>query len=189
MIYTAIDFETAASSSASACSIGLVRMDEEGEVLDQYYSLIRPKSSAFSPVCFSIHHLDPVDILSSPTIAELWPDIKAFISDYPLVAHNANFDMKVLRDSLASWGIECIHNEYFCTLSLSRRLWKGKHSYSLCALTAELGWEYDAHNALSDALMCGRLFSRLCGMNIIDDDTASAFFRRVYRDRSYPKRI
>ena len=70
MIYTAIDFETAASSSASACSVGLVRMDGEGEVLDTYYSLIQPKSKEFSPVCFSIHHLDPVDILSAPTIAE-----------------------------------------------------------------------------------------------------------------------
>lgn len=189
MIYTAIDFETAASSSASACSVGLVRMDGEGEVLDTYYSLIQPKSKEFSPVCFSIHHLDPVDILSAPTIAEIWPDMKDFIGSSPLVAHNAPFDMKVLRESLASWGVECCHNEYFCTLSLSRRLWKEKRSYSLGNLTAEFGWEYDAHNALSDAEMCGRLFSKLCGMNIYEDDTAAAFFKRVYRDRSYPKKL
>ena len=97
--------------------------------------------------------------------------------------------MKVLRESLASWGVECCHNEYFCTLSLSRRLWKGKRSYSLGNLTAEFGWEYDAHNALADAEMCGRLFSKLCGMNIYEDDTAAAFFKRVYRDRSYPKKL
>ena len=75
MKYAAIDFETASSSPASACSVGIVRMDEEGAVLDRYYSLIRPASSDFSPSCFAIHRLDPVDILIVKLVGHLLPDM------------------------------------------------------------------------------------------------------------------
>lgn len=189
MRYAAIDFETASSSPQSACSVGIVRMDEEGAVLDRFYSLISPRSHEFDPRCFAVHHLDPVDILSAPTIADIWPEMSAFIGDLPLVAHNARFDAEVLRASLDSWGIEVPHNEYYCTLSLARRLWKGRRSYRLGALAEDLGWEYQAHNALADSEICGRLFSRLCGTALYDDETASRFFRRVYRNGCYPKRL
>ena len=189
MNYVAIDFETASTEKDSACSVGLVRMDEDGNAVSRYYSLIRPRVPKFDPFCFQIHHLDPLDILSAPTIADIWEDMKAFIGPLPLVAHNARFDAEVLRASLDSWGIEVPHNEYYCTLSLARRLWKGRRSYRLSALAEDLGWEYQAHNALADSEICGRLFSRLCGTALYDDETASRFFRRVYRNGCYPKRL
>ena len=89
MKYVAIDFETASGSSASACSVGLVKMDEEGMTVDRFYSLIKPKEPVFDPVCFSIHHLDPLDIMAAPSIASIWPEMRSFIGSLPLVAHNA----------------------------------------------------------------------------------------------------
>lgn len=191
MEYVAIDFETASGSPDSACAIGLVRKDAEGITLDSYYSLIRPPRLAFDPHCTAVHHLDPADIMKAPTIADIWDEISSFIGSSPLVAHNAPFDINVLRSSAAAWGIEAPHNDYFCTLSLSRKLWKGRRSYSLTALAESLGWEYDAHNALADSDTCGRLFARLCGSNLFDDEEAKRFFRRVYKEKSgcYPKRI
>ena len=189
MKYVSIDFETASASPDSACSVGLVRMNEEGEVEDTFYSLIQPRCPVFDPRCFAVHHLDPLSIMNAPSIAAIWPEMNDFIGSFPLVAHNARFDISVLRASLASWNIEPCHNEYYCTLSLSRRLWKGKRSYRLTALAEEMGWEYEAHNALADSVICGRLFSRLCGRALFDDESAVRFFHRVYRDGSYPKRV
>ena len=189
MKYAAIDFETASASPDSACSIGIVKMDEEGAVIDSFYSLVSPPRHEFDPRCFAIHHLDPAAIMAAPTMALLWPEIKDFIGDLPLVAHNAPFDIKVLRSTLQSWNIECIHNEYYCTLSLSRKLWKGRPSYKLTSLAASFGWKYEAHNALADSEICGRLFSRLFGSALFDDDVAKRFFSRIYRDKSYPKRV
>lgn len=189
MKYVALDFETASSSPASACSVGLVRMDEEGHAEERFYTLLRPLTPEFDPRCFAVHHLDPLSILQAPSIAEVWPEMKGMIGTLPLVAHNAQFDIAVLRSSLESWGIEPVHNEYFCTLSLARKLWKGRRSYRLTALAEDLGWEYEAHNALADSEICGRLFARLCGSALYDDETAERFFKRIYRDKSYPKRI
>ncbi len=189
MKYIALDFETASSSMDSACSVGLVRMDEEGFVEDEFYSLICPKNPEFDPRCFSVHHLDPLSVLAAPSIEAIWPEMRDFIADRPLVAHNAFFDITVLRTSLSSWGLEPVHNPYYCTLSLSRKLWKGRRSYRLPVLAEDMGWEYEAHNALDDSRICGRLFSRLCGSALYDDETAKRFFQRVYRDGSYPKYV
>ena len=192
MEYVAIDFETASILRDSACSIGLVRFSEDGEKKDSFYSLIRPPVLRFDPVCTAVHHLDPYEIASSPTFSELWGDISSFVGTSPLVAHNAQFDMGVLSHTLHSWNLECPEYRYFCTLSLSHKLWKGKPSYRLTALAEELGWEYDAHNALEDALVCGRLFSRLCGDVLYSDEASSRFFSRLYKrgeKHRYPERL
>ena len=143
----------------------------------------------FDPFCTEIHHLSEEDILTAPTIAEIADDIKAFIADSPLVAHNAQFDIKVLNASLASWGLEPVMNPYFCTLSLARKVMKGEPSYRLTALAQRFGWEYDAHNALADSEICGKLFKKLCGDALLDEKDAEAFFRSIYKERKgrYPK--
>ena len=42
MTFTTIDFETANQMPQSACSVGLAKFDEEGRVIDKFYSLIKP---------------------------------------------------------------------------------------------------------------------------------------------------
>ena len=42
MTFTTIDFETANQMPQSACSVGLAKFDECGNVLDRFYSLIKP---------------------------------------------------------------------------------------------------------------------------------------------------
>lgn len=186
MEYVAIDFETANTDSDSACSIGLVRFDEEGERLDSYYSLIKPPILFFDPLCTSIHHLKSEDLIKAPHFDEIWSDVKAFIGTSPLVAHNAQFDMRVLSSTLKHYMLDVPKYKYYCTFSLSRKLWKDKESYSLTALASGFGWTYDAHNALSDAETCGRLFSRLCGENLFDEEILDRFFHRVYKTNSKP---
>ena len=181
MNYVAIDFETAACRMDSACARGLVRFDSEGTELESWYSLIRPPVLQFDDVCTQVHHLSPLDITKAPTLKELWPEIREFIKNDPLVAHNAQFDMNVLRHTLVAWDLDVPSYKYFCTLSLSRKLWKGRRSYKLTSLAEDMGWEYDAHNALADAEVCGKLFSRLCGEVLYNDDVAARFFSRIYK--------
>ena len=192
MDYCAIDFETASRYADSACSIGLVKMDAEGSLLDEYYSLIRPPVLYFDPFNTSIHHLSEEKIRKAPTMKDLWPGIRDFIGPLPLVAHNAQFDIRVLRSALGSWGLEPCHNDYYCTLSLSRRVWKGLGSYKLTALAEGFGWEYEAHNALADSIVCGRLFAKLCGEALYDEEACVKFFRKVYRKdgaKRFPRKV
>jgi DNA polymerase-3 subunit epsilon len=157
MNFVAIDFETAKYSRESACSVGLVKFIN-GTAADTFYSLIRPPSLYIRPDFTEIHGLTVDDVKDAPTFADLWDSaIQPFIGDFPLAAHNAPFDMGVLWAVLEWHELAIPSLPYFCTCSLARRTWPGLRSYALTALAEHFGIIYDAHNALDDAMTCGKL--------------------------------
>lgn len=97
--WVALDFETATSRRASACAIGLVYARRRRIVGTENF-LIQPPGNAYSGFNISIHGIDPSMTRDSPTFAELWPTLEDRIGGRPVVAHNASFDMSVLRHEL-----------------------------------------------------------------------------------------
>jgi len=157
MDFVTIDFETAIISQESACAVGLVRF-VNGEAVDTYYSLIRPPKLYIRPDFTDIHGLTVDDVRDAPKFDELWDSgIKTFIGDFPLAAHNAKFDMGVLRAALQWYELDVPAFPYFCTCHLSRRVWPGFKSHALPSLADHFGIKYNAHNALDDAMTCGKL--------------------------------
>ena len=155
--FVTIDFETAKYSRESACSVGLVKF-QKGKVTDSFYSLIRPPELYIRPDFTEIHGLTVADVKDAPTFADIWEsDIKSFICGFPLAAHYAEFDMGVLRAVLEWYSLTIPKLSYFCTCSLARHTWPGLKSYSLTALADHFGIVYNAHNALDDAMTCGKL--------------------------------
>ena len=155
--FVAIDFETAKYSRESAISVGLVKF-QEGIVTDTYYSLIRPPELYIRPDFTEIHGLTIDDVKDAPTFADIWDSsVKPFIGDFPLAAHNAPFDMSVLSAVLEWYELPVPKLPFFCTCSLARSTWPGLESYALTALAKQFGIVYSAHNALDDAMTCGRL--------------------------------
>jgi len=157
MDFVAIDFETAKKSQESACSVGLVKF-LDGKAVDTYYSLICPPSLYIRPDFTAIHGLTVDDVRDAPKFNAIWDSgIKPFIGDLPLAAHNASFDMGVLSAVLDWYKLEIPSLPYFCTCNLSRRTWPHLKSHALTALAKYFGIIYDAHNALDDAMTCGKL--------------------------------
>jgi DNA polymerase-3 subunit epsilon len=155
MNFIAIDFETAKYSRESACSVGLVKF-RDGPAADTFYSLIRPPVLYIRPDFTDIHGLTVEDVRDAPGFAELWENsLRAFIGDLPLAAHNAAFDMGVLRAVLAWYELPIPPLKYFCTLTLARAAWPELKSHALTSLGEHFGITYDAHNALEDARTCG----------------------------------
>lgn len=71
--FTAIDFETANRSFASACAVGVVRV-EDGQVADTQYSLLRPPPGHdhFEPGNIRVHGIHPQDVVNAPSYAQYW---------------------------------------------------------------------------------------------------------------------
>ncbi len=150
-----MDFETAKYSRESACAIGLVRF-LDGKAGESFYSLIRPPILYIRPDFTEIHGLTVDDVRDAPTFADLWDrTILPFIGNFPLAAHNAPFDMGVLRAVLEWYELSVPRLNYFCTLVLSRNVWPSLKSHSLPRLGEHFGINYEAHNALDDARTCG----------------------------------
>jgi DNA polymerase-3 subunit epsilon len=162
MHYVALDFETANEYAGGACAVALVRFDEEGSVLDQYYTLIRPKEPYFDPSMSAVHKLNSEECLAAGEFDTIWGDMLRFIGGDLVVAHNAPFDMGVLKGALEVYDLQCDGLSYLCTLAIARRIWPKMLSYRLSYIVESLELEYRPHYALDDALMCGKIMAKLC---------------------------
>jgi DNA polymerase-3 subunit epsilon len=157
--FTAIDFETANSSSASACAVGLVKV-RGGKVVDSFETLIQPPETIgyWHQGNIGIHGIHPEDVVGAPTLVEALQLMIDFIDGDVLIAHNAPFDMGVLRASAEHVGFSLPELHYTCSLLISRVAYKGLDSYRLPAVAYRVGFEeFNHHNALEDALACAHI--------------------------------
>ena len=152
--FVAIDFETANSYRSSACEIGLVRVID-GTIDATYQSLIRPhpEFSEFGFMNVAIHGIQSSDVARAREFNAMWPEVSDFIGGLPLVAHNASFDTKVLRDTFALYEIAVPTVDYFCTLVLSRRA-LDLVSYTLPFVAEALNIAGSNHHRALDDAMC-----------------------------------
>jgi len=157
MDFITIDFETATGKPESAIAVGMVKYCNYQPV-STYYSLIRPPNLYIRPDFTDIHGLTVDDVKDAPDFEEIWEtEISRFIGSTLLAAHNASFDMKVLKAVLEWYKIPILESPYFCTLNLARKAWPKLKSHALSELAKNFGIIYNAHNALDDALTCGKL--------------------------------
>jgi DNA polymerase-3 subunit epsilon len=156
MRFAAIDFETASGARTSACSLGIAIV-ENGEIVQRREWLIRPPSLYFSASNIEVHGITPQMVEYAPTFDALWPEIEHEIGDRTLVAHNAGFDMSVLRATLAYYDVWYAAMPFLCSCSLSRRCWPGLEHHSLGALGREFGIDFRHHNAKEDAMVAARV--------------------------------
>ena len=144
--FCAIDFETANSFRGSPCAVGLVKV-VDGRVVDTRRLLMRPPEGydEFDPFNIELHGITPAMVRREPRFADRLPEILAFAEGLPLVAHNAAFDMGVIRDACAVSDLPCPATSYACTLVFSRMTWS-LLSYSLPWVAEAAGVSFDHHH-------------------------------------------
>ncbi|WP_454130306.1 3'-5' exonuclease [Microbacterium aurum] len=156
--FTAIDFETANNSSASACAVGLTRV-RDGRVVATAGWLIKPPigHDRFFELNIGIHGIRPADVVDAADWTTQLADLTAFIGDDVLVAHNAGFDMTVLRRACEVTDAECPPYRYVCSLQVSRKTYD-LASYRLPLVAAAAGFlDFAHHDATADALACAHI--------------------------------
>lgn len=155
-----IDFENANCERTSACSLGLVVL-ENFKITQRRYWLIKPPTSYFKPEFIRIHGLRWDDVKDSPAFGEIWHEIEPYLSDSLLFAHNAGFDIGVLRALVNFYRLQHKKITYFDTLQLSKAAWKHLPSHRLNSLAEYMGKSFHHHNALEDAQMCANIVIKL----------------------------
>jgi len=158
--YTAFDVETPNHNNNSLCSIGLVHV-EDGLVTFQKEYLVNPEADFdFSNVL--IHGITEEMVYNAPTFPQIWKEIAPFF-DGLLIAHNAVFDLSVIKASLFRHDLFIPEMYYVCTVLLARRHIPRERygSHRLNDLSRGLGITLDHHHALSDADACREIFEHL----------------------------
>ncbi|ALJ36217.1 exonuclease [Azospirillum brasilense] len=152
----AIDFETANESRTSACSIGVAWI-EDGRVVETEEHLIRPREMRFNPFNTAVHGLRAEDVAGAPEFPEVWHRFARRLEGRLVLAHNASFDISVLRHTLDDYGLAWPACSYLCTVVLARKAWPQLAAHKLNYLADHLGIALDHHRAGSDAEACGRI--------------------------------
>ncbi|WP_372968197.1 exonuclease domain-containing protein [Microbacterium sp.] len=156
--FTAIDFETANSSPASACSVGLVRV-RDGQIVATAGWLIRPPAGhdEFQEWNTKIHGIRAHDVVTAATWADQFDRLCAFAGADVLVAHNAGFDLNVLRRASEATGGDCPPYRSLCSLQVARKVYE-LESYRLPKAAEAAGFTgFSHHDALADALACAHI--------------------------------
>lgn len=99
------------------------------------------------------------DLLSAAEFVDVAGEVRAFIGDLPIVAHNAQFDFKFLKNAFGKVGIDFENHPVYDSLTISRIAFQDVPNHRLETLVRHLGIERSAaHRALPDAEACGSLF-------------------------------
>ena len=158
--FTAIDFETANNSAASACSVGMVKV-RDGDVVDSAYWLIKPPIGydAFLEWNVRIHGIMAADVVDAQFWSEQLHDFTSFTENDVLVAHNASFDMGVIDSVSRASFVETPSYDYLCSLQIARKTYN-LDSYRLPSAAMAAGFEdFEHHNALADAQACAAIIT------------------------------
>jgi len=152
----AIDFETANEMMSSACALGIAVI-EGNRITAVKHWLIKPPELRFNYFNSSLHSITSKDVEKKPEFYRIWPSIRKYLDGNIIIAHNAGFDMAVLKSILRVYQIEIPELYYACTVRLSRKVWKGFRNYRLNTVAENLAISFMHHNAKEDAFACASI--------------------------------
>lgn len=154
--FTAFDFETANDKKSSICQVGFARF-ENGIIVEKWSSLVNPEDDFYSKN-ISIHGIRPENVVNCPTFPEIYPIVKEKLSKDFSLSHT-NFDPLALKDSINRYNLSLFPYQWVDNCVVARNVWPEFDSHSLNALFKHLNLpDYQAHDALDDAIICGQIF-------------------------------
>lgn len=151
----AFDVETPNKRNDRICSLG-VTLIENGEIIDSFYYLINP-ACEFDHFNVSLHGIKPEDVAFAPTFDIVWEEIGGLFRENLVAAHNATFDLCVLKKVLAQYNIAETIINYVCTMRISMAENYGISNYKLSTLCDYFGIQLKHHNAASDSNACAAI--------------------------------
>ncbi len=154
--FVALDVETANQNWGSICQIGLVRIVDGEEVARESW-LCRPPAGMdeFDPFNVGIHGITAEAVAGSPEVGELIGQLREFVGELPLVAHNAQFDATALRTACVAAGREVPELMFACSLAQARATKLEVVNHRLPTLAEFFGVALDNHHdAAADAAAC-----------------------------------
>lgn len=181
-MYAILDIETTGGkyNEEGITEIAIYRFDGH-KVVDKFISLVNPER----PIQAFVVGLTGINngmLRNAPKFYEVAKRIIEITQDCIIVAHNAQFDYRILSLEFDRLGYN-FEKKSLCTVALSQKLLPGHASYSLGKLVRALGIPItDRHRANGDAMATVKLFKML-----LAKDTEKTIIKAAVR--AHPKRV
>src|SRR5210317_422913 len=160
-MYTIVDLETTGGKFNEESIIEVADYKFNGtNITDQFISLVNPQRD-IHPYVEKLTGITSKMFKTAPKFHEIAKRVIEITSDSILVAHNAQFDYRILQLEFKRLGYEFSMNS-LCTVILSQELLPEQESFKLGKLSRSLGIPLkNRHRASGDALATVELFKIL----------------------------
>ena len=159
--FIVFDVETPNRFNNRMSAIG-ISVVESGRIVRSFFSYVNPETF-FDNFNTMLTGIDERTVASAPAFPELWKTIEPMFSSGILVAHNALFDLGVLKKCLTDYGIAWKPSaDYCCTVQIGRRLLPGMQ-HKLNILCDHYGIRLNHHQADSDSRAAAEILLRYMG--------------------------
>lgn len=165
-VYAVIDIETTGGkfNEEGITEIAIYKFDGH-QVIDQLITLLNPEIP-IQPFVVQLTGINNNMLRTAPKFYEVAKDIVKITEDCIFVAHNANFDYRIVKNEFSKLGYQ-YERDTLCTVELSRKLLPNQPSYSLGKLCRNLGIPTsDRHRASGDASATVKLLKLLISKDL-----------------------
>ncbi|GEC72089.1 DNA polymerase-3 subunit epsilon [Flavobacterium flevense] len=165
-MYAILDIETTGGqfNEEGITEIAIYKFDGH-QIVDQFISLVNPEIP-IQPFVVKLTGINNAMLRSAPKFHEVAKRIVEITADCVLVAHNADFDYRILRTEFRRLGYD-FNTKTLCTVELSKKLLPEQTSHSLGKLVRALGIPMaDRHRASGDAMATVKLFKMLLDKDV-----------------------
>lgn len=133
--------------------------------MDQFISLVNPERD-IQPFVVNLTGINSAMLRTAPKFYEVAKRIVEITEECVIVAHNSEFDYRILRTEFNRLGFD-YKRQTLCTVELAKQLIPEQESYSLGKLTRSLGIPVsDRHRANGDAMATVKLFKMLLAKDV-----------------------
>lgn len=165
-MYAILDIETTGGkfNKEGMTEIAIHKFDGN-KVVDKLITLVNPEIP-IQPFVVQLTGINNKMLVNAPKFYEVAKKIIEITEGCILVAHNANFDYRILKMEFERLGYNYV-KDTLCTVELSRKLIPEQQSYSLGKLCRSLGIPMtDRHRANGDADATVKLFKMLLNKDV-----------------------
>ena len=156
--FVCFDVETPNRQNDRMSAIG-ISVVEGGRITDSFFSYVNPEQP-FDYFNTQLTGISEATVKDAPTFRALWPRIKPLMGSGILVAHNAPFDLMVLKKCLTGYGIAWKHAvPYTDTVRIGRDVVPGI-GHKLNEMCAFYEIDLNHHQADSDSGACAQILCR-----------------------------
>ncbi len=161
--YVVVDLETTGLSANDddIIEIGAIRV-KDMVIEASFQSLIRPARVLPPKITTLTGITDLMLEQEGKALADVLRDLIDFVSDLPIVTHNADFDYAFLRKASKSCSLPLFSNRCINTLTVARKMVDDVPNFKLATLLNYFGIELTTkHRAMEDCLALNELYAKL----------------------------
>lgn len=185
--YNILDFETTGFSADHdrVIEVGVVKI-KGNKIIDKFQSFINPGMRISSTIT-NLTGITNEMVRSAHKSSKVMPELKEFVGNEFIVAHNASFDSRFFYAEMKRARLKPT-NEFLCSLLLSRRIYQELNSHKLENLCNHIGVINKAsHRALEDAEVTFKVFNDICKKIKIYSSKEKLNFNYLTRLTKVPK--